>query len=76
MALCLTLGGITTEMAIEDLTQTIEELVTSLLLQGVSTQDILRGIESVAGHTEEELKLLNARTEEAYDTKLDKKDII
>ena len=76
MPQCLELGGVTTEMAIEDLNEQFTTLVTGLLVQGASTQDLLRGVESVAAHMEEELVLLNARTEEAYDTKIDKKDII
>ena len=72
---CLTLGGVTAEMAIEDLNDQFTTLVTGLLSQGVTTQDILRDVESTSSHIEEELQLLNARTEEAYDTKIDKKDL-
>ena len=72
---CLTLGGVTAEMAIEDLNDQFTTLVTGLLSQGVTTQDILRDVESTSSHMEEELRLLNARTEEAYDTNIDKKDL-
>ena len=75
MPACLTLGGVTVEMAIEDLNDQFTTLVTGLLSQGVTTQDILRDVESTSSHIEEELQLLNARTEEAYDTKIDKKDL-
>ena len=75
MTQCLTLGGVTTEMAIEDLNTAITSLINSLVAQGLTTQEILRGIEDVGSHTEEEMRLLNIRIEEAFDTKLDKKDI-
>ena len=76
MAICLVLGGVETEMAIEDLNEQFTTLVTALIAQGVETQYILQGVESIADHMNEELILLNVRTEEAFDTKLDKKDII
>jgi hypothetical protein len=75
MAQCLTLGGVTAEMAIEDLNTALTTLITSLVAQGVTTQDILRSIEGTGSHTEEEMRLLNIRIEEAFDTKLDKEDI-
>ena len=75
MAVCLVLGGVETEMAIEDLNEQFTTLVTGMLAQGVDTQELLRTIESVANHMREELTLLNARTEEAFETKLDEKDI-
>jgi len=60
---------------IQELSDALNNLITTLSEQGLTTQDILRSIETVASHTQEELELLNARTEEAYDTKIDKKDI-
>ena len=60
---------------IQELSEALNNLITTLSAQGLTTQDILRSIEAVATHTQEELELLNARTEEAYDTKIDKKDI-
>ena len=75
MAQCLTLGGVTTEMAIEDLNTAITSLISSLVAQGLTTQEILRSIEDIGIHTEEEMRLLNIRIEEAFDTKLDEKDI-
>ena len=60
---------------IEELSEALNTLITNLTAQGLTTQDILRSIESIGSHTEDELRLLNLRTEEAYDTKLDKKDI-
>ena len=58
-----------------ELSEALNNLITTLSAQGLTTQDILRSIETVAHHSQEELKLLNARTEEAFDTKLDEKDI-
>ena len=58
-----------------ELSEALNDLITTLSAQGLTTQDILRSIESVANHNNEELRLLNIRTEEAFDTKLDKKDI-
>ncbi len=72
---CLTLGGVTTEMAIEDLNTNLTSLITSLLAQGVESNIILEDVKQAIEQNEEQLTLLNARTEEAFDTKLDAKDI-
>ena len=75
MAQCLTLGGVTTEMAIEDLNTALTSLITNLLAQGVESNIILDDVKQAIEKNEEQLTLLNARTEEAFDTKLDAKDI-
>ena len=60
---------------IQELSEALNNLITTLSEQGLTTQGILRSIETVASHTQDELKLLNARTEEAYETGLNKEDI-
>ena len=82
MATCLTLGGPLTddrlddiEEEVVDLSEALDGLITSLLAQGVASQIILEDVKQAIEKNEEELKLLNARTEEAFDTKLDEKDI-
>ena len=75
MAICLTLGGITTEMAIEDLDTALTSLITSLLAQGVEGNIILDDVKKAVEKNELQLELLNLRTEEAYNTKLGEQDI-
>ena len=83
MATCLTLGGdsdltliVALQAEVDDLSEALDGLITSLLAQGVTSQIILEDVKQAIEKNEEELKLLNARTEEAYNTKLDKKDIL
>ena len=45
MPQCLELGGVTTEMAIEDLNDNLSGLIVSLTATGVETNTILSGIE-------------------------------
>lgn len=82
MATCLTLGGPLTgdrlddiEEEVTDLSEALDGLITSLLAQGVESHIILEDVRQAIEKNESELKLLNARTEEAYDTKIDKEDI-
>ena len=82
MATCLTLGGVllvdrvdAIEEEVAELSEALDGLITSLLAQGVEGHILLEDVKQAIEKNEEELKLLNARTEEAYDTKLDKKDI-
>ena len=82
MATCLTLGGIltedrldTVEEEVDDLSAALDGLITSLLAQGVTSQIILEDVKQAIEKNELQLTLLNARTEEAFDTKLDAKDI-
>ena len=75
MAQCVILGGVTTEMAIEDLSTALTTLITSLLAQGVESNIILDDVKQAIEKNELQLELLNLRTEEAFDTKLDEKDI-
>ena len=76
MAQCLTLGGVTTEMAIEDLNTALTSLITSLIAQGVEGNIILDDVKKAIEKNELQLELLNLRTEEAFDTKLGEEDII
>lgn len=75
MAICLVLGGVTTEMAIKDLNAALTLLITSLLAQGVDTQTILKLVNCTIDENKEQLELLNARTEEAYQTTITKEDL-
>jgi len=75
MAICLELGGVTTEVAIQDLNTALTALITGLLAQGVDTQSIIRTVEDAIQTSNSELKLLNARTEEMGDTGLGMEDI-
>ncbi len=75
MAQCLTLGGVTTEMAIEDLNTALTSLITSLIAQGVEGNIILDDVKKAIEKNELQLELLNLRTEEAFDTKLGEEDI-
>ena len=49
---CLILGGVTAEMAIEDNSEATTALIEGLVAQGVTTQDILRDVESTSSHIE------------------------
>ena len=60
---------------IDSLTEALTNLITELLTQGETSQLTREELVSAIDHTREELELLNMRTEEAFDTKLDKKDI-
>lgn len=71
----LILGGVTAEMAIEDNSEATTALITTLTEQGETNEGILRTIEDTMGNNETELKLLNARTEEAYETTITKEDL-
>ena len=75
MPACLELGGVTTEMAIEDLNETLTALVVGLLAQGLTNQEIIQNVKQAVDINNEELKLLNARTEEVYETTITKEDI-
>ena len=60
---------------IDSLTEALTNLITELLTQGETSQLTREELVSAIDHTREELELLNMRTEEAFDTKLDRKDI-
>ena len=46
MPQCLTLGGVTTEMAIEDLDTALTALIVTLTAQGATNEEILQEIDS------------------------------
>ena len=75
MPQCLELGGVTTEMAIEDIQDSLTTLITSLLAQGVESNIILEDVKQAIEKNEEQLRVLNMRTEEAFETKLDERDL-
>jgi len=57
MPICLTLGGVTTEMAIEDNTEALTSLITILTAQGVQTNQILEDLE---GHSVDAINVQKA----------------
>jgi len=82
VATCLTIGGILTQDQLDtiseevsDLSEALDGLITSLLAQGVEGHLILEDVKQAIEKNELQLELLNLRTEEAYNTKLDEKDI-
>lgn len=60
------------ELEIIALNESIEILIEGLIAQGTESNVLLEDVKQVI---EEQLKLLNARTEEAFDTKLNEEDI-
>ena len=63
------------ELEIKDLNEAIEILINGLLTQGVESNLILDDVKQAIEKNEEQLRLLNTRTEEAFDTKIDERDI-
>jgi len=72
---CLTLGGETTEMAIEDNSEATTALIATLTAQGETNELILEDVKQTIIKTETQLKLLNAKTEEAFNTKITEEDL-
>lgn len=60
---------------IDELTANLSTLIDNLLAQGASTQDILQEVISSIDKNRRELELLNARTEEAFETSITKEDL-
>ena len=82
MATCLTLGGdsdltliLALQEKVDDLSEALDGLITSLLAQGVESHIILEDVKQAIEKNEAELRLLNARTEEAYNTGINKEDV-
>ena len=82
MATCLTLGGdsdltliIALQQEVDDLSEALDGLITSLLAQGVESHIILEDVKQAIEKNEAELRLLNARTEEAYNTGINEEDV-
>ena len=63
------------ELEVLGLSLLIENLIESLLEQGIETSIILESVKQATEKNEEQLRLLNARTEEAFNTKINEEDI-
>ena len=75
MADCLILGGVTTEMAIEDNSEAIAALIATLATTGEASNLLLEDVNQTMRDNEKQLKLMNRQVEEAFDTTITEEDI-
>ena len=72
---CVTFNTSTLTQEVADLNETQEALMAEIIAQNTTNEELLRQVVSASDDSTLQLKLLNARTEETFETQLTEEDI-